>query len=203
MPVDTTLPFLTDIDLLVNGEGVLDPLGLATTSPQGGTGTVCSTTTGSIAKACAAFTRASSARLRAVEVLRKDLVPGAGGRYRHSTRVEAAAPSSTARPRRHTGLDLHHGMEPQVPCRCRAPRTTGATWHYSENCVGTGRCCTGWASARTQPEETEPSFLALGISRSRAIAFGRKYGQLAIVLGSVDAGAELVACEPPIETDRR
>ena len=46
--------------------------------------------------------------------------------------------------------------------------------------------------------EPEPSFLALGISRSRAIAFGRKYGQLAIVLGSVDAGAELVACEPPI-----
>jgi hypothetical protein len=44
--------------------------------------------------------------------------------------------------------------------------------------------------------EPEPSFLALGISRSRAVALARKYGQLAIVCGTREEGATLVPCEP-------
>jgi hypothetical protein len=44
----------------------------------------------------------------------------------------------------------------------------------------------------------EASFLALGIGRAAAVAAARKYGQLAIVCGTLQTGAELVPCEPPI-----
>jgi len=44
----------------------------------------------------------------------------------------------------------------------------------------------------------EASFLALGIGREAAVAAARRYGQLAIVRGTLQTGAELVPCEPPI-----
>jgi hypothetical protein len=44
----------------------------------------------------------------------------------------------------------------------------------------------------------EGSFLVLGIDREAAVAAARRYGQLAIVCGTLQTGAELVPCEPPI-----
>jgi hypothetical protein len=44
----------------------------------------------------------------------------------------------------------------------------------------------------------EASFLVLGIGREAAVATARRYGQLAIVSGTLQTGAELVPCEPPI-----
>ena len=44
----------------------------------------------------------------------------------------------------------------------------------------------------------EASFLVLGIGREAAVAAARRYGQLAIVRGTLETGAELVPCEPPI-----
>src|SRR5215203_2556843 len=44
----------------------------------------------------------------------------------------------------------------------------------------------------------EGSYLVLGIGREAAVAAARRYGQLAIVCGTLQTGAELVPCEPPI-----
>jgi hypothetical protein len=44
----------------------------------------------------------------------------------------------------------------------------------------------------------EGSFLVLGIGREVAVAAARRYGQLAIVFGTLETGAELVPCEPPM-----
>jgi Protein of unknown function (DUF3293) len=44
----------------------------------------------------------------------------------------------------------------------------------------------------------EASSLVLGIGRAAAVTAARKYGQLAIVCGTLQRGAELVPCEPPI-----
>jgi hypothetical protein len=43
----------------------------------------------------------------------------------------------------------------------------------------------------------ESSFLVLGIDRTAAVVQARKYGQLAIVCGTLETRAELVPCEPP------
>jgi len=48
----------------------------------------------------------------------------------------------------------------------------------------------------------EPSFLVLGVTRKDAVALGRRYGQLAVVCGTLDSRAALVPCEPR-PADRR
>jgi hypothetical protein len=45
----------------------------------------------------------------------------------------------------------------------------------------------------------EASYLVLGIGREAAVAAARKYGQLAIVCGTLETGAHLVACEPSMQ----
>jgi hypothetical protein len=42
--------------------------------------------------------------------------------------------------------------------------------------------------------EPEQCLMVLGISRGKAVALGRKYGQLAIVAGARGAAAELISC---------
>ncbi|MDQ3487627.1 MAG: DUF3293 domain-containing protein, partial [Acidobacteriota bacterium] len=47
----------------------------------------------------------------------------------------------------------------------------------------------------------EESVLILGMGRSEAVSFGRRFEQLAIVVGQLDGAATLVSCAspPPIE----
>lgn len=42
--------------------------------------------------------------------------------------------------------------------------------------------------------QAEPSVLALGINRDEAVALGRRFGQLAVVVGKCGSAAELVYC---------
>jgi hypothetical protein len=46
----------------------------------------------------------------------------------------------------------------------------------------------------------EPSLLVLGIGASKALALGREFGQVAIVVGQLGEPARLCFCSPPART---